>query len=102
MWLYASTNRLQPFYINVVIIGLFSPIYFFSHPSVQPQPGWDFITKFGCIDWLGMAFNAGIYITWVLIFTFGSAMWPWNDSHMIAIFITLGILIIGYSYNAVF
>lgn len=51
------------FYINLVILAAFAPIYFIWLPSIPMVPEKTFIAKFLAMDWIGAALNAGIYIT---------------------------------------
>jgi MFS family permease len=51
------------FYLNLVIYGVFSPIYFLWLPSIPVIAEKSFLSKFLAMDWVGITLNAGIYLT---------------------------------------
>lgn len=51
------------FYINLVILAVFAPIYFIWLPAIPFVPEETFIGKFLAMDWTGIVFSAGIYTT---------------------------------------
>lgn len=95
-WISDYTDREQAFYINLVIFGVFSPVYFFLIPSMNPQPTRNITQKLKDVDWIGSTLNAAIYATWVLALTFGGAQWAWSDGRTIACFVVCGVLIIVF------
>ncbi|KAB5530401.1 major facilitator superfamily domain-containing protein [Coniochaeta sp. 2T2.1] len=84
------------FYLNLVIFGVFSPIYVFILPSLELQPGKRLSEKLRQIDWIGSLLNAAIWATWVVAITFGGATWAWSDGRTIATFVVCGVLIIVF------
>lgn len=82
------------FYINLLIFALFSPVYLFILRPFQPQPDTPLIEKVKHIDWLGVVLNAAVYVTFVMVFTFGGAIWAWNDGRTIALFVVFGVILI--------
>lgn len=56
------------FYINLVILAAFAPIYFIWLPTIPVMPEKTFRAKILAIDWTRIALNAGIYTT---VRTFG-------------------------------
>lgn len=51
------------FYLNLVIYGVFSPIYFLWLPSIPVIAEKPFLSKFLAMDWVGITLNAGVYLT---------------------------------------
>lgn len=80
--------------MNLVIFGLLSPIYFFVLPSLPRCPELPFLVKFRSLDWLGIALNAGVYVTFTIAFTFGGSIWNWSDGRIITLIVVFGILTI--------
>lgn len=75
-----------------MIFGLISPIYLFLLPSLPRQPEKRFIEKVKSIDWLGTLLVAGLFVSFTLAFTFGGAIWPWNDGRMVTCIVFFGFL----------
>lgn len=86
----------KAFYINLIIFAAITPIYVFLLPSFQPQSNVTFLSKLKRLDWLGAVLNAAIYVTFVMIFTFGGSIWPWNDGRIIALFVVFGLVLIAF------
>jgi hypothetical protein len=86
----------KAFYINLVLIGIASPIFLFCIPSTQPQPNVSFTRKMAELDWLGALLNAGIYSAWVIGLQFGGSTWEWSSGRTIATFVVCGVLIIAF------
>ncbi|OCK81863.1 MFS general substrate transporter [Lepidopterella palustris CBS 459.81] len=84
------------FYINLVLFGIFSPAYLFVLKSYNPQPNKTFSEKVKHIDWLGVVLNAAVYVTFVMVFTFGGASWRWSDGRTIAVFVVFGVVTIAF------
>ena len=85
------------FYINLVIMGVFSPAYFFLLPSIPRRPKTQTLTK--CIikiDWLGFLLSAALYTTLVLFITFGGNQWAWSDGRTIACIVVFVIITVAF------
>ncbi|KAK9486442.1 major facilitator superfamily domain-containing protein [Lipomyces starkeyi] len=94
------------FYLNLVLFGIMSPIYLSVLPSLprQPEKG-TFLEKIKTLDWLGIILTAAIYVCFVLAFTFGGALWDWNDRSFIALVVLFVIFTTAFAitqYFAVF
>ncbi len=74
-----------------------SPIYLFLLPSLPRQHDTTFMQKIKGLDWLGTVLNAGLYVSFVMAFTFGGAVWAWNDGRVIALIVVFGILTIAFA-----
>ncbi|EED16361.1 efflux pump antibiotic resistance protein, putative [Talaromyces stipitatus ATCC 10500] len=90
------------FYLNLVIYGVFSPIYFLWLPSIPVIPEKSFIRKFLAMDWVGITLNAGIYLTWVMALTFGGSTYAWNAGQEIALWVVFGVLLIAFCLQQYF
>lgn len=55
-----------------------------------------FLSKLKHLDWLGALLNAAIYVTFVMIFTFGGSIWPWDDGRIIALFVVFGLVLLAF------
>ncbi|KAF3904975.1 hypothetical protein AA313_de0200989 [Arthrobotrys entomopaga] len=84
------------FYINLLLIGAFTPVYFWLLPSVQPESSLTTKQKLGRLDYLGALLSAGMWSTFVMAFTFGGAQWAWGDGRTIAMFVVFGVILISF------
>ncbi|KAF3404629.1 putative efflux pump gsfJ [Talaromyces pinophilus] len=90
------------FYLNLVIYGVFSPIYFLWLPSIPVIAEKSFWSKFLAMDWVGITLNAGIYLTWVMALTFGGATYAWNSGQEIALWVVFAVLLLGFALQQYF
>ncbi|PGG98770.1 hypothetical protein GX51_06629 [Blastomyces parvus] len=90
------------FYINLVIFAAMAPIYLFLLPSLPRQHGMTFTQKLKNLDWLGIILSIGMYVSFVLTFTFAGALWAWNDARIIALFVVFGIILISFCITQYF
>jgi predicted MFS family arabinose efflux permease len=73
-----------------------SPIYLFLLPSLPRQDGATFIQKIQGLDWLGSVLNAGLYISFVVVFSFGGTTWAWDDSRIVALLVIFGVVLVSF------
>lgn len=73
-----------------------APIYVFLLPSVPRREGTPVLEKIKSLDWLGMLLTAGLYCCFTVAFTFGGAVWVWNDGRVIALIVVFGVLVIAF------
>ncbi|KAF2111582.1 MFS multidrug transporter-like protein [Lophiotrema nucula] len=85
------------FYINLVLFGLFSPVYIFVLHSHIPRLGEPLLKRVIELDWLGIILNAGMYTCFVIAFAVGGTLWPWNDGRTIATIVVFVILFVCFS-----
>ncbi|RSM05356.1 hypothetical protein CEP52_006309 [Fusarium oligoseptatum] len=85
------------FYLNLVIFAVTSPIYLFALPSLPQQPGTTFVEKLKKLDWLGITLNTGIYVCFVLAFTFGGPEWAWDDGRFITCVVLFVIFVVAFA-----
>lgn len=74
-----------------------SPIYLFLLPSIPRREGTPILEKIKGLDWLGMLLTAGMYCCFTVAFTFGGAVWDWNDGRIITLIVVFGILAIAFA-----
>ncbi|KAJ6259382.1 Efflux pump patC [Drechslerella dactyloides] len=84
------------FYINLVLIGVFTPVYLWILPSVQPDSTISAKDKLKRLDYLGALLSAGMWATFVMAFTFGGAQWAWGDHRTIIMFVFFGVILIAF------
>ncbi|MCJ1327053.1 hypothetical protein MMC10_003719 [Thelotrema lepadinum] len=89
---FAKVNWRWGFYINLIIGGIFAPVYLFLLPSFQPQPGVAFFQRTRGFDFLGALLSTGAIMCLVLGINFGGAVYAWNSGPTIALFVVSGIL----------
>ncbi|KAF2642203.1 MFS general substrate transporter [Massarina eburnea CBS 473.64] len=90
------------FYMNLVLFGLFSPIYLFvmeSHMPCLPSPLRKRLAEF---DWLGIFLNAAMYTAFVIGFAIGGTIWPWSDTRTITSIAACGVILILFSLQQCF
>ena len=90
------TSVKQAFYLNLVIFGAMTPIYLFLLPSLPRQTDTTFRSKLKHLDWLGTVLTAGLYVSFAMAFSFGGAIWHWNDGRVIALIVVFGVLTITF------
>lgn len=82
------------FYINLIIGGIFTPVYLFLLPSFDPRPGKPISQRFGRFDFLGAVFSIAALVTLVMPINFGGTLYAWSSGQTIALFVVSGILFI--------
>ncbi|KAJ4304866.1 hypothetical protein N0V90_000394 [Kalmusia sp. IMI 367209] len=90
------------FYINLVLFGLFTPIYFFVLHSHVPRSGIPLATRLKEFDWLGITLNAGMYTAFVISFAIGGTLWPWNDGRTIGTLVAFGLTLLAFIFQQKF
>ncbi|TPX13643.1 uncharacterized protein E0L32_005846 [Thyridium curvatum] len=84
------------FYINLVVAGLFAPVYLFLIPSYKPRAGTSVINLIREFDGVGTICSTGAIMTIVMAINFGGAMYPWNSGQTIALFVVSGALFLVF------
>ena len=91
--------------LNLTIIGSMSPIYLLLLPSLPRRPNTTFLQKMKDLDWLGTVLTAGLYVSFTMAFSFGGAIWAWNDRRVIALIVVWAVVTIAFGvtqYYSVF
>ncbi|MCJ1392118.1 hypothetical protein MMC18_004985 [Xylographa bjoerkii] len=92
-----KVNWRWAFYVNLIIGGVFAPVYLFLLPSYDPQPkNTSFRDRARNFDVLGAALSTGSIICLLMAINFGGAMYEWNSGQTIALFVISGILFIAF------
>jgi MFS family permease len=78
------------FWINLIIGGIWGPIYVFLLPSFDPQAGTPLRQRAAKFDYVGMVLSIAGFVCLIMAMSFGGAVYPWNSGPIIALFV-LGI-----------
>jgi MFS family permease len=62
------------FYINLIILALFAPIYFTMMPTFQPRPGVSVIEKVKLYDNFGTLLSIGFLFCGTMAINFGGTL----------------------------
>ncbi|KAL3421549.1 MFS drug efflux pump [Phlyctema vagabunda] len=84
------------FYINLLIGGIFSPVYLFLLPSHDPKPNASIEERCGLIDWTGSLLCVGAMASLVMGIDFGGVEWAWSSGSSIALFVVSGVLFVAF------
>ena len=79
---------------NLVIGGLFAPVYLFFLPSRDPRPGVSFFGRLREIDWIGTVLQTGAFVSGIMAVAFGGVVFLWNSGQTIGLFVCSGVLFI--------
>ncbi|KAI9859630.1 MAG: hypothetical protein M1813_006561 [Trichoglossum hirsutum] len=97
-----ATTWRWAFYINLVIGGVFAPVYLFLLPSFDPRPGVNYCKRLSEIDVLGSVLVIGAATAGVMALNFGGLTWGWDSGHIIGLFCTSGVLFILFGLQQAF
>ncbi|ROT39558.1 MFS general substrate transporter [Sodiomyces alkalinus F11] len=90
------------FYINLLVLAVFAPVYIFIMPTFQPRPTMTVIEKFKAYDNLGTLLSvAGLFCA-VMAVNFGGTLYPWASGQIIALFVVAGVLLIAFGLQQSF
>lgn len=81
------------FYINLVIFALCTPVYFLVLEPHNPQPDKNVFDKLQNLDWIGAVLNGGVFVSFVILFTFAGPIWPWSSGRVVTLFVVIGVLV---------
>ena len=80
------------FWINLILGGIWGPIYFFLLPPFDPQAGTPIKQRAAKFDYLGMVLSIAGFVCFIMAMSFGGAVYPWNSGAIITLFV-IGILV---------
>lgn len=83
--------------MNLVIFAATSPIYIWALPSLPQRPDIPFLEKLKKLDWLGIVLFAALYVSFVLAFSFGGPVWPWDDARFIVLVVLSIVFLITFA-----
>ncbi|EJP61707.1 MFS drug efflux transporter [Beauveria bassiana ARSEF 2860] len=90
------------FYINLVILGIFAPVYIFIMPTFQPRPNMIVRDKFQAYDNLGTLLSvAGLFCA-VMAVNFGGTLYSWGSGQIIALLVLAAMLLISFGLQQSF
>jgi MFS family permease len=84
------------FYINLIIGGIWAPIYFLLLPSFDPRAGTPISKRTANFDYLGAVLSVAGFICIIMAISFGGALYPWNSGSIIALFVVGGVVWIAF------
>lgn len=84
------------FYINLVVGGVFTPVYVLLLPSFDPRTGTKMSTRIKDIDYLGAILQGGFFVAGIMAINFGGTSYAWNSGKIIALFVVSGVLLIVF------
>ncbi|KAF1348563.1 major facilitator superfamily domain-containing protein [Delphinella strobiligena] len=86
------------FYFNLIIGGLFAPVYWFLLPPFDPQPsGTPFSMRIKHFDFVGAALSIASIICLVMAINFGNALYAWNSGQIIAMFVLSAVFLLAFA-----
>ncbi|KAI9676065.1 MAG: hypothetical protein M1817_000808 [Caeruleum heppii] len=89
-------------FINLVIAGIFAPVYLFLLPSFDPRPGVSRKTRLAQIDYAGAVLIVGACTSGIMAIAFGGVIFPWDAPKTIAMFVLSGVLFILFGFQQVY
>ncbi len=90
------------FYINLVVGGVFTPVYFLLLPSFDPRPNTKMLTRFRDFDYLGAVLQVGFFVSLLMAINFGGTLYAWNSAQTIALFVVAGVVLIVFALQQTF
>lgn len=90
------------FYINLVLGGVFAPIYIFGLPDVHPVTGKTVAERVKSLDYLGLLLGAAAWATFTMGFSMADGQWRWNDGRTIATLVVFGVVTVLYLLQQTF
>ncbi|TEY29568.1 hypothetical protein BOTCAL_0941g00020 [Botryotinia calthae] len=82
------------FYINLLIGGVFAPVYIFMIPSKDARPGVPFKERAVEMDYVGIILQAGAFTMFVMAINWGGNIYPWKSGQVIGLFVGSGVCFI--------
>ncbi|KAI0973527.1 major facilitator superfamily domain-containing protein [Xylaria arbuscula] len=80
------------FYVNVVIAAIAVPACVILIPAILPPTTYTALERAKRIDILGFALFLGLVVSLISILSFGGALYPWNGSRLIALYVIAPII----------
>ncbi|KAF2477217.1 MFS drug efflux transporter [Lindgomyces ingoldianus] len=90
------------FYLNLCIMGVLSPVYFFMIPSFQPQKDRSVASRLADIDLLGSVLSIGALVCLIMGINFGGTLYGWGSGQIISLFILSGVLFLAFAIQQYF
>ena len=93
----SAATRRWGFYINLVVGGVFTPVYLVLLPSFDTRPGTKTSTRIRDIDYLGAILQVGFFVSGIMAINFGGTTYAWNSGQTITLFVVSGILLVLFA-----
>ncbi len=90
------------FYINLVVGGIFAPVYVFLLPPFDPRPNQKYAERIREFDYPGALLSIAALVSIIMAINFGGTLYAWDSGQIIALFAVAGILTIMFSLQQVF
>ncbi|KAG9984867.1 major facilitator superfamily transporter, partial [Aureobasidium melanogenum] len=91
------------FYLNLIIGGVFAPVYLFMLPSFDPQPKTvSFFGRAKNFDFVGAALSIASILCLVMAINFGNALYAWNSGQIISMFVLSFVLLVVFAVQQKF
>lgn len=84
------------FYLNLVIGGVFAPVYLLLLPSFVPQPNASVSTRLRGFDVLGSILQAALLVCGIMAINFGGTLYAWSSSRIITLFVVAAALLLVF------
>lgn len=94
---FATVDWRWSFYINLIIGGVFIPVYLFLLPPFDPLPNVSMLGRLEKYDFLGVALYTGFILSLIMAINFGGAVYAWDSGSEIALFVVSGVLFIAFA-----
>ncbi|KAF7889886.1 uncharacterized protein EAF02_002301 [Botrytis sinoallii] len=85
------------FYINLVIGGIFAPVYIFLLPSSKANPESLLSQRLHGFDYVGTVLQAESLACTVMAINFGGILYEWSSGRIIAMFVIAGVLVLLFA-----
>jgi MFS family permease len=86
------------FYLNLIIGGVFAPVYLLLLPSFDPQPqAVSFLVRAKSFDFFGAALSIASILCLVMAINFGNALYTWSSGQIISMFVLSFVFLIAFA-----
>ncbi|KAH8651949.1 major facilitator superfamily domain-containing protein [Tricladium varicosporioides] len=98
-----KVNWRWAFYLNLIIGGIFAPVYLFLLPPFDPQPkGVTLRERAKKFDIVGAALSIASILCLVMAINFGNALYAWKSGQIIALFVVAAVSLVAFAIQQKF
>ncbi|KAL8776860.1 MAG: hypothetical protein Q9194_002889 [Teloschistes cf. exilis] len=90
------------FYLNLVVGGLFAPVYLFLLPPFDPRGDQKLYSRIREFDFFGAILSIAVLVCTIVAINFGGALYPWHSGQIISLFVLAGVLLIVFALQQKF
>ncbi|KAI9879110.1 MAG: hypothetical protein M1830_009563 [Pleopsidium flavum] len=87
------------FYLNLVIGGVFAPVYLFLLPGFDARPDTAFSGRLVEFDYLGALLSVGTLVSIIMAISFGGTLYAWNSGQIIALLVLSAVLFVLFAFQ---